>query len=72
MPNIENNKRPRLTVGELRRRLASCSDNDEIIFGCEELQFNRVKPRGDKLIQIEFNQDFEIDENGKIFVYMND
>jgi predicted secreted protein len=44
------------TVGELRQALKNYPDNWQVIFGCEELEFYRVKRRGEGLVQIEFNQ----------------
>jgi predicted secreted protein len=43
------------TVGELRQALKNYPDNWQVIFGCEELEFYRVKRRGEGLVQIEFN-----------------
>lgn len=44
------------TVGELREALKIFPDDWQVIFGCEELEFCRTKKRGEKLVQIEFNQ----------------
>ena len=44
------------TVGELREALKVFPDDWQVIFGCEELEFYRTKARGEKLVQIEFNQ----------------
>jgi hypothetical protein len=43
-----------ITVGELRKTLENYPDDAEIHF--EELTFYRVKQRGEKLVQIEFNE----------------
>ena len=40
----------------------------QVIFGCEELEFYRTKKRGEKLVQIEFNQSVGATEDGKIHV----
>lgn len=45
-----------MTVGELKHRLQGLPDGYEIIFGCEELTFYRLKIRGEKLVQLECNQ----------------
>jgi hypothetical protein len=45
-----------MTIGELRDELEDWPDGDEIIFGCEELEFYRLKKRGDDAVQLEFNQ----------------
>jgi hypothetical protein len=45
-----------ITVGELRRHLNVFPDDWELFFGDGNLQFYRTKARGDKLVQIEFNQ----------------
>ncbi|MBR0882090.1 MULTISPECIES: hypothetical protein [Bradyrhizobium] len=50
-----------LTVGELKRELLKWSDDTEIDFGATEagtaLIFYRFKKRGDRLLQIELNED---------------
>ncbi|MGL3210929.1 hypothetical protein [Bradyrhizobium sp. BR 1433] len=50
-----------LTVGDLKRELAKWSDETEIDFGATEartpLVFYRFKKRGDKLLQIELNEE---------------
>jgi hypothetical protein len=45
-----------MTIGELKERLKNWPDDDTIIFGCEELEFYRLKRRGDYLVQLEFSQ----------------
>lgn len=51
-----------LTVGELKEGLADVADDVEIDFGGtlagRKLLFYRFKWRGDKLLQIELNEDF--------------
>lgn len=44
----------RITVGELVARLANYPPDTEIIFS-DGLPFYRLKTRGDRLVQIEFN-----------------
>ncbi len=44
-----------LTVGDLKRQLASYDDGDELIFQ-GGLTFYRLKTRGDKLVQVEFDE----------------
>ncbi len=45
-----------ITVGELRRALEPFPDDWELTFGSGNLEFYRTKARGEKLVQIEFNQ----------------
>jgi hypothetical protein len=56
------------TVKDLRDALDVYPDDWQVIFGCEELEFYRVKKRGDKLVQIEFNQTVSATSDGKIHV----
>lgn len=45
------------TVGELRRALSGYPDDYELCFGPHPgLTFYRAKQRGDKLVQLEFNE----------------
>ena len=50
-------KAHRITVGELRERLSLYSDDTEVTIGPtpngEPVVFNRLKGRGEKLVQIE-------------------
>ena len=55
-----------ITVGELKRDLSLYADDYIITFG--GLDFYRVKQRGDKLLQIEFNQNVYLDSKGKVVV----
>ena len=52
-----------LTVGEIRNAIAYLDDEVEITFGStlagDELKFYRFKVRGEKLLQIELNEDIE-------------
>jgi hypothetical protein len=57
---------PTITVGELKQHLAIYKDHYEISFG--GLEFNRVKQRGDTLIQIEFIQQVYLNQEGKVVV----
>ncbi len=43
----------RITVGELKRQLEQFDDDAELHF--EELEFYRLKIRGPKVVQMEFN-----------------
>ncbi|NSM24099.1 hypothetical protein HT094_06920 [Shewanella sp. ZOR0012] len=43
-----------LTIGELKEMIRLYDDDTEIYFG--GLDFYRLKMRGDKLVQVEFNQ----------------
>jgi hypothetical protein len=40
----------------IREELEDWPEGDEIIFGCEELEFYRFKKRGADTVQLEFNQ----------------
>lgn len=55
-----------ITVGELRAMLREFRDDVEITFGATldgtPLEFYRVKPRGDDLVQIELNERTQDDE----------
>lgn len=44
----------KLNVGELKKMLEIYSDDTVICF--EELEFQRLKTRGDKLVQMELNK----------------
>lgn len=61
-----------ITVGELRDQLNHYSDDTEISFGCTvaavPLVFYRVKTRGEKLVQIELNEDFPEPGEYKVIV----
>jgi hypothetical protein len=48
----------KMTIGELRDELEDWPEGDEIIFGCEELEFYRFKKRGADTVQLEFNRPF--------------
>ena len=57
-----------MTVGELVKQLQHHSNDTKIVFGCESLTFYRLKLRGEKFLQLEFNQTVYDDEDGKVFV----
>lgn len=57
-----------MTVGQLKRQLAGLPDDGKIFFGCESLSFHRIKMRGDKYFQIEFNQTVYDDKEGNVFI----
>jgi hypothetical protein len=40
----------------IREELEDWPEGDEIIFGCEELEFYKFKKRGADTVQLEFNQ----------------
>ena len=46
----------RITIGELIDHLKVFDKDSELIFGSDELTFYRTKGRGEKLVQIEFNE----------------
>ena len=59
-----------MTIGELRDELEDWPEGDEIIFGCEELEFYRFKKRGADTVQLEFNQTIYKDaKTGKCFPF---
>ncbi len=60
----------RITVGELREHLKVFPDDWEVTFG--GLEFYRTKQRGDKLVQIEFNQTVYRNAKGKVVVENHD
>jgi len=43
-----------MTVGKLKQLLRGVPDSFEIIFGSQEFLIARIKQRGPKLVQIEF------------------
>lgn len=55
-----------LTVGELKKELEGYPDHYELYFG--GLDFYRLKQRGPKLVQVEFNQTVYKDKNGKVVI----
>ncbi len=57
---------PSITVGELRQHLA-CFPDDWTLDFCG-LEFYRTKARGEKHVQIEFNQPVYLTEDGKVIV----
>ncbi len=57
-----------MTVGELKAMLENVSDDTRIFFGCFNLAFYRLKFRGDKLLQIEFNQTVYDDGKGNVII----
>lgn len=60
-----------ITVGDLKRHLEAFGDEMEIFFGCEELEFYRLKQRGENLVQLEFNQTVYADSDGQVIVDMH-
>jgi hypothetical protein len=53
---ISRREENQMTIGELRDELDDWPESFEIIFGCPELEFNKLTKRhGDKL-QLEFKQ----------------
>ena len=55
-----NQPREKITVGQLIEDLRVFDLDSELIFGDDELTFNRTKSRGSKLVQIEFNEEIEV------------
>jgi len=57
---------PTITVGQLRLALSAWEDDDLLSFS--GLEFNRVKGRGDHLVQIEFMEQVFLDAAGRVVV----
>jgi hypothetical protein len=57
-----------MTVSELKNRLDGLPDDGKIFFGCESLIFYRIKNRGEKYFQIEFNQTVYDDKDGNVYI----
>jgi hypothetical protein len=53
---MQNVKPDTITVGELRDHLKLFDNDYKLYFGNGNLHFYRTKVRGDKLVQIEFNE----------------
>lgn len=53
-----------LTVGELRERLSHLPQDAELFLG--GLRFNRLKMRGEKLVQLEFQEQVYRDAKGNL------
>ncbi len=50
-----------MTIGDFKRHLSVFKDDDELIFGEPRLSFYRTKLRGDKLVQIEFEEMYQLE-----------
>lgn len=61
---MDDSKKRLITVGELKERLAAFSDDCLISFGHDDLAFYRLKMRGEKLVQVEFDQSVYRDAKG--------
>jgi hypothetical protein len=57
---------PLMTVGELIDQLSVFDRDSEVNFS--GLDFYRLKNRGPKLVQVEFNQVFYRDEQGQVVI----
>lgn len=55
-----------ISVGDLKRQLTSYDDDAVLYFG--GLDFYRLKQRGEKIVQVEFNQQVYRDSSGKLIV----
>lgn len=55
-----------INVGELKRKFSIYPDECELFFG--GLDFYRLKLRGEKLLQFEFNQPVYLDSKGRVVV----
>lgn len=60
-------KIPTILAGDLKERLEPVPDDWEISFS--GLEFSRFKVRGEKLIQIEFNEAVFLDDEGRVVVH---
>jgi hypothetical protein len=60
------NEPDRITVAQLRRRLASYNDDDELYFS--GLTFYRLKRRGEDLVQVEFYE-YQVENNEEVIVF---
>lgn len=49
-----------MTVRDLREYMEILDDDDKLFFGDGRLSFYRFKYRGDKLVNLEFNEVYEI------------
>ncbi len=56
MKAMTTTKPKTITVGDLRRHLENFPDDFDLFFGSGNLVFYRTKLRGDRLVQIEFDQ----------------
>lgn len=65
---MDDSKKRLITVGELKERLAAFSDDCLISFVHDDLAFYRLKMRGEKLVQVEFDQVVRRDENGVLWI----
>lgn len=61
---MDDSKKRLITVGDLKERLAAFPDDCLISFGCDDLAFYRLKMRGEKLVQVEFDQSVYRDAKG--------
>jgi len=59
----------KITVGELKRYLNNQNDDDEIIFGCPGLEFERFNPQLKGVTLMEFNYNFWRDKSGTLIVH---
>jgi hypothetical protein len=55
-----------ITIKEFKENLSIYPDDCELSFS--GLDFYRVKQRGDKLIQVEFNQSVYLDSKGQVVI----
>lgn len=53
-----------ITVGDLIEQLRGYDPNHEVMFSGGQLEFYRLKQRGPKLVQVEFNQNVWREDNG--------
>ncbi len=68
--DMRKHKRSELTIRDLIDRLSIFDPDSIVVFGGSEdgLIFNRTKRRGDKLVQIEFEQQVYRDDSGRLVV----
>jgi hypothetical protein len=50
-----------MTIGDLKRCLSVFDEDFELTFGTGDLTFYRAQSLGDRLVQIEFNEIYEVE-----------
>ena len=61
----QKKEKSEITVAELINELNTYDPESKIIFGDDELTLYRTKRRGDKLVQIEFNEIIQTTDEDK-------
>ncbi|TCL72352.1 hypothetical protein EDC14_100662 [Hydrogenispora ethanolica] len=55
-----------ITIGELKKQLSFYDDDDELFMG--GLTFYRLKRRGEKVVQLEFNEQIYRNSTGELII----